>query len=76
MERLQFKVSYNANMINIDSNYKDIEGFSYSNIQNLYKNNRNGHGIQVNDLKNEENLKKMCEKISEVIYEFIDNSKK
>lgn len=74
---LNFGVNYIDNMINIDTNVNvDDKAFIYSNINNMYKTkSTQGHGIQVDNKKLEKPLLKMCDKISNAIYEFIQEQK-
>ena len=52
-------------------NISDNKSFEYSNIYGMYKNeSTQGHGIQVSDLKLEKSLLKMCDKISQAIYDY------
>lgn len=74
---LNFGVNYIDNMINIDTNVNvGDKAFTYSNINSMYKTeSTQGHGIQVNNKKLEKPLLKMCDKISNAIYEFIKEEK-
>ncbi len=74
---LNFGVDYLGGMVNIDTNTKvGDKAFSYSNINNMYKTkSTQGHGIQVNNKELEKPLLKMCDKISNAIYEFVQKQK-
>lgn len=47
----------------------DKEVFEYSNMRNLYEGKKDGHGIQVNNRKDEKILLNMCDKIADIVYE-------
>lgn len=53
-----------------DVEITDDKNFDYSAIFNMYKGDRMGHGIQVNNPKLEKSLLKMCDKISQAVYDF------
>lgn len=52
-------------MVNIDG-----DGFSYSNIFNVYQGGKSGVGIQVSDASKEKELLEMCNKIADAVYQF------
>jgi hypothetical protein len=54
----------------------DNETFDYSTIKNVYKNNKSAYGIQVNNLKEKEDLLEMCDKIADIIFETQDKLNK
>jgi hypothetical protein len=71
MKNLNFKVEYLQGTVNIETgNNQQTTDFTYANILNPISHST-GHGIQVNDKKFEEPALKMCDKISEAIYDFI-----
>lgn len=78
IKHLNFDVDYCDGMVNIDTKKLDTPGsFSYANILNMYKTeSTQGRGIQVNIKELEEPCSKMCDKISEAIYDFIKEMEK
>ncbi len=73
MKNLTFKVGYFQGMVNIETgNNQQTTDFTYANILNMYKtHSTQGRGIQVNSKELEEPALKMCDKISQAIYDFI-----
>lgn len=72
---LNFNVTYCKGMVDIDTqSMTKKEDFGYGNIRYMYSGEQ-GSGIQVNDIKNKKNLKKMCDKITNAIYEYTDKVK-
>lgn len=61
-------------MVNIETPGNDgPEDFAYANILNMYKTeSTQGHGIQVNTPELEKPLRKMCDKISQAIYDYLE----
>lgn len=55
----------NCPMINIDG-----DGFTYSNIFNMYQGGKSGVGIQVNDPSKEKELMDMCNKIADAVHAY------
>ena len=53
----------------------DRKTFDYSNIRNMYKEHKSGHGIQVDNPKQEKILLEMCDKISDILYNTVDKIK-
>lgn len=50
-------------MINIDG-----DDFNYSNIFNMYQDNKSGHGIQVSEPSKEKPLMDMCDTIADAVH--------
>lgn len=77
MRDFKFEVEYFKNMVNIDTgNNQRLDDFIYGNILNMYKtDSTQGHGIQVNSEEFEESLLKMCDKISNAVYEYVEETR-
>jgi hypothetical protein len=68
--RIKLKVVGCDKSVCIDSsNYKERSALSFSAIRNM------GYGLQVNDYALENAAQRMCVKIANAVYEYIDEAK-
>lgn len=73
IKHLKFRVDYCKDMVNIDTlKMNTPNSFSYANILGMYNTpSTQGRGIQVNAPQFEKAYTKMCDKISQAIYDCI-----
>lgn len=68
---IKIKVAHYDGMVNIDTPTRDKDNdFGYANIAKMYKGGLDGVGLQVNNEDNREAILKMCNKISDAVYEY------
>ena len=73
MEKRAFSIIFDKTSVDIDTDkfygHNHPNAFLYSNMKNLYTTGH-GHGLQTNNRATEQALMRMCDKISQAIYEF------
>lgn len=63
------KISHDMGMVNIET-----DNLTYSNIKNMYTENRNGAGLQISENLNDkrDDIGEICDKIANLIYQLND----